>query len=129
MAYESFYGGRQGASFILKKTYISIAEMKAEFQQGGVTLREVNYGEYVMIDPGNVNDPNNGKIFRRGMDLSNEYGGGIYIGQIQGPEGKIKNLEVGDYDPTAADPQGGHKEYTPTAGGLVPGKGQEKEGV
>ena len=125
MAYESFYGGRQGASFILKKKYASIAEMKAEFQQGGVTLREVNYGEYVMINPGNINDPHNGKIFRRGMDLGNEYGGGIYIGQIQGPEGKIKNLEVGDYNSEASEPQGGHGEYTPAK--VAPGK--ENNGI
>ena len=130
MAYESFYGGRQGASFVIVKQYDAIADMIAEFSQGGATVDQVNYGEYVIIDTENKNDPDNGKVYRRGMDYINEMGGAEYIGQIVGPEGQIRDLEVGNYNPNAAPKpeyfvSGGHDEYDPTE--LIPGK--ENNGI
>ena len=61
MEYNSFYGGRRGASFIIVKRYSTIAEMIAAFSQGG-DYKTVNYDEYVLIDTENKNDKDNGKI-------------------------------------------------------------------
>ena len=55
MEYNSFYGGRRGASFIIVKEYESIAAMIECFQQGGA-YRTVNYDEYVLINTVNLND-------------------------------------------------------------------------
>lgn len=140
MAYESFYGGRQGASFVIVKQYASIAEMLTEFAGGGSTTKEVNYGEYVIIDTPDKNNSENGCVYRRGMNydaqgtdpIKDPGKGAEYIGQIVGPEGSIKNIEVDKYDPTAGtDPlkPGDHKEQAPADGGIVPGKGQDIEGT
>ena len=74
MEYNSFYGGRRGASFIIVKEYESIAAMIECFQQGGA-YRTVNYDEYVLINTVNLNDKDNGKVFRRGYEYNNEMGG------------------------------------------------------
>ena len=86
MEYNSFYGGRRGASFVIVKKYATIAEMVQEFQKGG-DYKTVNYDEYVLIDTINKNDKNNGKIYRRGYDYNNDMGGAIFVGQIVGPSG------------------------------------------
>jgi hypothetical protein len=39
--YSSFYGGRRGASFIIKKSYASVTEMLQDFAK---TSCEVNFG-------------------------------------------------------------------------------------
>ena len=101
MAYESFYGGRQGISCVIVKRYDSLSDMITEFRAGGSTVREVNYGEYVLIDTPNKNSEDNGKLFRRGMNLDNGFGGGEYIGQICGPDGKVGNVTINNYDPLA----------------------------
>ena len=77
MEYNSFYGGRRGASFVIVKNYPSIAEMVKAFRQGG-SYKVVNYDEYVLIDTVNKNDKDNGKIYRRGYDYNNDLGGAIY---------------------------------------------------
>ncbi len=73
------------------------------FNQGGATTNIVNYGEYVIIDaPSSVD---NGRVYRRGMnqsvewtgDVENPGGGAEYIGQIVGPQGSIKDIEIGNY--------------------------------
>lgn len=148
MAFESFYGGRQGVSFIIKKNYSSISEMLDEFQQGGATAYEVNYGEYVLINTApDINDRTNGIIYRRGMDYTEtrvtpvpssdpenpDYNtdilqayvekpgcGAEYIGQIVGPEGSIKEIELGAYDAEASH-KGNYQPGTENPG-LVPGK-------
>jgi len=71
--------------------------MRQCFEQGGDTTDKVNYGEYVIIDSPNKNDPDNGKVFRRGMNFdynatSNPYAGGEYIGQICGPAGPASEI-------------------------------------
>lgn len=139
MAYESFYGGRQGASFVIVKQYESIAKMLIDFGQGGSTTDIVNYGEYVMIDTGDINNRENGLLYRRGMNYQdsgtpydpdnpesyqkNPGKGAIYVGHIVGPQGSIEDLEVGAYDPDALNKDGGIGEYGPTIEnpGLVPG--------
>ena len=49
MEYNSFYGGRRGASFIITKSYKTIAEMVTAFKQGGA-YKVVDYDDYVLID-------------------------------------------------------------------------------
>ena len=41
-----------------------------------------------MINTVNKNDPDNGKIYRRGYDFNNDMGGAEFIGTIVGPAGK-----------------------------------------
>lgn len=86
MEYNSFYGGRRGASFVIVKRFSTINEMVSAFQQGGA-YKTVNYDEYILIDTINKNNKDNGKIFRRGYDYNNSMGGAIYEGQIVGPSG------------------------------------------
>lgn len=92
MNYGSFYGGRRGPAFIIVQSYLTVAAMIAEFQKGG-SYEIVNYDEYVIIDTENKNDADNGKVFRRGYDYSNDMGGAIYVGQIIGPSGPAPHLE------------------------------------
>ena len=124
----SFYGGRPGNSFIIITTYRSIADMVAKFKQGP-NYTAVHYDEHVMINTVNKNDPDNGRVYRRGYDFTNAMGGAEYIGTIVGPAGKAPMLEM----TTVADVKSKHAsegyderfssgEYSPTGGNLVPGK-------
>lgn len=152
---ESFYGGRQGASVVIKKHFdgINIPEktyknillavdqngdmiqpiisktidnwqnynwaafkqdgqdgrplayaegMVQSFSQGGDTVQDVGYGEYVIIDTISglcqENNPDNGKLFRRGMNYAEpELAGAEYIGQIVGPQGNAPTLDIGSF--------------------------------
>lgn len=142
MEYNSFYGGRRGASFIIVKEYESIAAMIECFQQGGA-YRTVNYDEYVLINTVNLNDKDNGKVFRRGYEYNNEMGGAEYIGQIVGPAGmaphvemktikEVKDLATED-NLKLVDSNGEHLyrltegEYAPTEN-LIPGKYLDEDG-
>ncbi len=89
----SFYGGRPGFSFIIAKSFPSIAEMVASFKQGPM-YTAVHYDEHVLINTKNKNNPDNGKLYRRGYDYTNELGGAIYVGTIVGPAGKAPILEL-----------------------------------
>ena len=102
---ESFYGGRQGASFIIKKTfkYLDIEDpaYKADSRTRVISDDEVMskyvldpekkdfwYGEYCIIDSENKNNPNNGKIYRRTISEAideQDYKCAEYMGQIVGP--------------------------------------------
>lgn len=195
MSFESFYGGRQGASFIIVKQFdaINLTETTSKlkylavtsdgyyiyqndnfiertsdnftnyawkvtkldgsevntkfsqestiivahnlpneeaegmvqcFSQGGDTTNEVNYGEYVIIDTLIKNNPDNGKVYRRGINYQGNLGGAEYIGQIIGPQGELSEL---DMDTIATiRTKTGYKEsefgYSVSNGGLVPGK-------
>ena len=124
----SFYGGRPGNSFIIITTYRSIADMVAKFKLGP-NYTAVHYDEHVMINTVNKNDPDNGRVYRRGYDFTNTMGGAEYIGTIVGPAGKAPMLEM----TTVADVRSKHAsegyderftsgQYSPTGGNLVPGK-------
>jgi len=124
----SFYGGRPGNSFIIITTYRSIADMVAKFKQGP-NYTAVHYDEHVMINTVNKNDPDNGKVYRRGYDFTNTMGGAEYIGTIVGPAGKAPMLEM----TTVADVKNKHAsegyderftsgQYSLTNENLVPGK-------
>lgn len=103
------------------------------FRKGAETAAEVDYGEYVIIDTikncHSTSNPDNGKIFRRGLDVNNEYAGGIYIGQIVGPKGDTPELKVTSYeelnsrnpDMSMKYPQRVNNEYNMDDGGMVPG--------
>lgn len=66
---NSFYGGRQGASFVIVKNYIDVLSMVTDFSQGN-DFTEVKFDEYVLINNPYKNHPDNGKIFRRGYDYA-----------------------------------------------------------
>lgn len=133
MEYNSFYGGRRGASFVIVKNYPSIAEMVRAFKQGG-SYKVVNYDEYVLIDTVNKNDKDNGKIYRRGYDYNNDLGGAIYEGQIVGPAGMAPHVEMKTIKEVDAlnktdglvDEKGNTYRYTKgsykTTENLIPGK-------
>ena len=123
---ESFYGGRQGASFVIVKQFDSIESMVQCFEQGAVTTNEVNYGEYVIIDTINKNNPDNGKVYRRGLNYqyseNNSLAGAEYIGQIVGPQGDSPEVSVDDFDTIINEPYNGpEKEYNMINGGIVKG--------
>lgn len=74
--------GKEGKPFQIAKVYSSISQMNANF-----STDEVEIGEFVVIETGNVNDEDNAKLFRKGeksyvyfTDLSGAQG-------IQGPQG------------------------------------------
>lgn len=96
MNYASFYGGQPGISFVITQHFPSIEAMKEKFAKGD-QYTEVNYGEHVIIDTKNKNDSDNGKIYKRGYEYSNDLGGAIYIGQVVGPSGIAPALELKNY--------------------------------
>ena len=133
MEYTSFYGGRRGESFVIVKSYPSIAEMVAAFSQGGA-YTVVNYDEYVIIDTVDKNDIDNGKIYRRGYEYNNKVGGAVYIGQIVGPSGMAPHVEMktikevediydgrGPVDSEGNEYRKTEGEYAPTEN-LIPGE-------
>ena len=74
--------GDAGAPFAIKKTYVSVEAMNADYSN-----EEIKEGEFVIINTGNVSDEDNGKLFIKGttkfdflVDLSGVQG-------IQGPKG------------------------------------------
>lgn len=124
----SFYGGRQGASFIIVRTYSTVAEMANYFKQGP-NYTTVHYDEHVLINTENKNNPENGRIYRRGYDFTNELGGAIYVGTIVGPAGRAPMLELttmADVDSKQAaegfDIRKGSGSYSPVDGNIIPGK-------
>ena len=128
MEYNSFYGGRRGASFVIVKRYSTIAEMVAAFSQGG-DYKIVNYDEYVLIDTENKNNPDNGKIYRRGYEYNNSMGGAVYEGQIVGPAGLAPHTEMHTIDEVEQIQERedftyrrGSGEYSPVDGNIIPGK-------
>lgn len=75
----SFYGGKQGRTYHIVKTFASIHDMVTHFQNGGQYV-DVMYHEYVLIDttrtgeggvaPLGINDLENGCLYRRGFDYN-----------------------------------------------------------
>lgn len=81
---SNLYGGMPGSKFILKDCFPSIEAMVAAFRLGP-SYTNVWYEEYCLIDTANKNDKDNGKLYRRGYDYTNDMGGAEYLGQIVGP--------------------------------------------
>lgn len=104
--------------------------MKQCFEQGGITVSEVGYGEYVIIDTifgiDQYNNPDNGKVYRRGMNYDSDLGGAEYIGQIVGPQGHAPKLDMTTVEDVLEHLESQVREYDMTEGdaqdGIVPGK-------
>ena len=108
--FNSFYGGRRGASFVLKKSYPTIPAMTSAF--ANPNNPDVGFDEYAIIDNQNRNHPDNGKVFRRGYNYGSEQGiaywdeenptaastaeshGAILVGKISGPAGRAPNVKL-----------------------------------
>ena len=95
---ESFYGGRQGTPFLIKKSFVSIGEMNDAFKESSYTT--VRYGEYCIIDTVNKNSPDNGKIFRRVVNGAGDPGipRANCVGQIVGPSSGTPMFEITNFD-------------------------------
>ena len=97
------------------------------FEQGAKTASEVNYGAYVIIDTilnmATPNDPDNGKVYRRGMDINSTDGlaGAEYIGQIVGSQGESTEIDVQTYDNVTALSPHSERVYNATNDSIVPG--------
>lgn len=131
MEYNSFYGGRQGASFVIQERYLTITDMITQFKMGN-GYKTVNYDEYVIIDTENKNDPDNGKVYRRGYDYANNMGGALYVGQIVGPAGLAPHTELKAIAEIEAieeteefEYRRGEGEYTVTNASIIPGKNSD----
>lgn len=110
--------------------------MRQCFEKGGETTAIVNYGEYVIIDTFSKSDPDNGKVYRRGMNFdynaeTNPLAGAEYIGQIVGPQGETPEVSIDHYKylmetyPGTAFPG----EYTVTDEDIVPGSFIDSNGI
>lgn len=114
---SNFYGGREGRSFVISKTFSSVKEMVESFKLGP-SYTEVRYEEHVMINTPNKANPENGQVFRRGYDFDSTRkiktynverdgsikketfvveevlaGGAIYVGTIAGPAGRAPKFQ------------------------------------
>ena len=89
----SFYGGQPGSPFVIITTYRSIADMIAKFKLGS-NYTAVHFDQHVMINTVNKNDPDNGKIYRRGYDFNNDMGGAEFVGTIVGPSGNAPSVQM-----------------------------------
>lgn len=95
----SLYGGHQGVSFIIKDSFESIEEAVAACKLGPQYTR-CWYGENIIISTPNLNDEDNGKVFNRGLDYTNDMGGLVFIAQIVGPAGGTPIFEMGTLQET-----------------------------
>lgn len=144
MEHSSFYGGRKGASFVIVKNFATIKEMATAFRDASYST--VKFDQYVLIDTEDKNNPDNGKVFKRGYGYNSgktvqwnnpvtgkvesiDAGGAQYVGQIGGSSGTTPQLVLTTY--TDADSkQGGNAyeerrnsgSYTLANGNLLPGK-------
>ena len=97
------------------------------FKEGGASTDRVNYGEYVIIDTPDKNHPDNGKVFRRGMDYQKNPYGAEYIGQVVGPQGPAPEITPDHYDNITAEPISDKYKrqfkmtYDEASGDLIPG--------
>lgn len=99
MGLDSLYGGHQGVSFIIKDSFESIEEAVAACKLGPQYTR-CWYGENIIISTPNLNDEDNGKVFNRGLDYTNNMGGLVFIAQIVGPAGGTPIFEMGTLQET-----------------------------
>ena len=134
MSLNSFYGGKQGISPIIKHSFKYVSEtdpaylvaieglednsedkkaIDAETMNlcfSDPNYREVWYNEYCIIDTPNKNNPNNGKLYRRTLKSQGSTGlYAEYIGQIVGPAGSNPFFSLGSLDDVKSQL---HGEYT-----------------
>lgn len=120
LSLESFYGGKQGVSPIVKARFKYIDINDAAYiiyvNKNGTnppdsevmekcfanpTYEDVWYGQLAILDTENKRNPNNGKLFRRVLTRTKDEaaidGGtlhGEYIGQIVGPASGYPNVRL-----------------------------------
>jgi len=97
MSLDSFYGGHAGLSFILQDSFASVADAIAACKRG-TEYTQTWYGEYLIIDTENINDLDNGKIYRRGLNYTNSMGGLEYVAQIVGPSSGTPFFNINTLD-------------------------------
>lgn len=91
---DSLYGGHEGISFVLSASFASVDAMVAAFKRGP-EYTDAWYGSYVLISTPNLNDEDNGKIYRRGLDFQSAMGGAQLVGQIVGPSSGTPMFQMG----------------------------------
>ena len=104
--------------------------MKQCFEKGGATTSEVGYGDYVIIDSifglKEYSNPDNSKVYRRGMNYDEDLGGAEYIGQIIGAKGEAPKLDMTTIEDLSEITESQIRHYVMTDGdaqdGIVPGK-------
>lgn len=108
-------------------------DMVSFFEKGMLTLDEVNYQEYVLIDTiTNLNEysnPDNGKLFRRGMNLDNGLGGAEYIGRIIGPQGFNTGIQLDTFNSINNIPNTVAISRKVSYTDLIPGGGYIENGI
>lgn len=97
MSLDSFYGGHAGLSFTIKDSFSSVADAIAACKKGA-EYTQTWYGEYLIIDTENINDLDNGKIYRRGLNYTNSMGGLEYVAQIVGPSSGTPFFNINTLD-------------------------------
>ena len=111
--------------------------MRQCFERGAATTDIVNYGECVIIDTisglGQEGNPDNGKIYRRGLDYiynaqTNPLAGAEYIGQIVGPPGKMSGIEITSEAEVKENANYSTREFTTVNEALIPGKDVDERG-
>lgn len=107
---DSFYGGKQGISFVLKASFPSVDAMISAFK-GGSNYTDVWYGEHCIIDTPNKNDKDNGKLYRRGFDYQDDMGGAVYLGQIVGPSSGTPYFQLMSIDDVKKESQRALDDY------------------
>jgi hypothetical protein len=94
---DSFYGGKAGYSFVITRSFETVEEMIEQFQKGPA-FTEVKYGEYVIIDTVDKNNPDNGSIYQRTANYTDkDTGGAVLLGSIVGPAGPAPHIHIEDY--------------------------------
>ena len=104
---QSFYGGRQGISFIIKKQFATVAAMNEFFAKGAETTSEVGYGEYVVINTNYSKASGNGDVYMRGFE-----GAEGPVCNILGPMGNTPAITVESRDEVAEYILEHNTEYT-----------------
>ncbi len=126
---DSFYGGKPGRDWVIKARFDYVEDMIKAFQKGP-DYHDAWFDELVIIDTHNKNHPDNGRVYRRGFDYTNDMGGALYVGQIVGPragtpymhlvtlkeaeEHSKEELQEWEYRqyPTKINPETGKYEYS-----------------
>ena len=97
MGLDSFYSGHAGISFVLQDSFASVADAIVACKKGA-EYTQTWYGEYLIIDTENINDLDNGKIYRRGLNYTNSMGGLEYVAQIVGPSSGTPFFNINTLD-------------------------------
>ena len=125
MSLESFYGGKQGISPVIKNSFEFIDVNDPAYQAAlasgrtaaelfpltmdlcfnNIDYKDVWYDELCIIDTINKNNPNNGKIFRRTLKKAGDTGTNLcaeYIGRVVGPAGTNPFFSFGNLGSVSA---------------------------